>query len=55
MSTLHILWDESYIWGLLAVRAARLMQIPYVLLKSTDIVNGALEENAPKNAFCARG
>ena len=55
MSTLHILWDESYIWGLLAVRAARLMQIPYVLLKSTDIVNGALEEMRPKMLFVPGG
>ena len=48
MSTLHILWDESYIWGLLAVRAAKAMGIPYALIKSSDITQNILQNQRPK-------
>ncbi len=37
MSTLHILWDESHIWGLLALRAAKFMGIPHRLVLAKDV------------------
>lgn len=47
MSTLHILWDESYIWGLLAVRAAKAMNLPFRIIRAADILQGILKKTPP--------
>ena len=47
MSTLHILWDESYIWGLLAVRAAQAMNLPFRIIQAGDILQGVLKKTPP--------
>lgn len=47
MSTLHILWDESHIWGLLAWRAAESMGLPYRLVRAQEIADGLLSRNPP--------
>ena len=47
MAHVHILWDESHIWGLLAVRAARAMGIPHRLVRGKDIAEGLFERERP--------
>lgn len=47
MSTLHILWDESHIWGLLAWRAVESMGLPYRLVRAQEIADGLLSRNPP--------
>lgn len=47
MSTLHILWDESHIWGLLAWRAAKTMGLPYRLVRAQEIAGGLLASAPP--------
>ena len=47
MSTLHILWDESHIWGLLVWRAAEALGLPYRLVKGEEIAHGLLSCNPP--------
>ena len=44
---LHILWDHSEIWGLIAARAARVMGLPYRLARAADIASGLLERERP--------
>lgn len=44
---LHILWDESQIWGLIAARAARAMRLPHRLVRSADIAAGLLSRERP--------
>lgn len=39
---LFILWDHSYIWGLMAWRAATAMGLPHRLVKAQEIAQGAL-------------
>ena len=40
--TVFILWDSSFIWGLLALRALRLMKVNCCLVRGKDIAQGAL-------------
>ena len=44
---LHILWDDSHIWGLLAVRAARAMDLPHRLVRGRDVAQGLLARERP--------
>lgn len=37
-----LLWDESFLWGIMAVRALRKAALPFKLIKSEDIKKGAL-------------
>lgn len=41
-SPIAVLWDESHIWGLMALRALRVLDFPVRLLKGSDIAQGAL-------------
>ena len=47
MPMLHILWDASHIWGLLAARAARAMELPHRLVRGRDIAQGLFERERP--------
>jgi hypothetical protein len=42
MSSIHIYWDESHFWGLLAARALDAWGIPYRLVRGSEIAQGAL-------------
>lgn len=44
---LYILWDEAHIWGLIAWRAVRAMDLPYQLVKGKDIAHGVLSCKSP--------
>lgn len=44
---LHILWDESHIWGLMAIRAARIMGVPFRLARGREIAAGLLTRERP--------
>lgn len=41
-SSVHILWDASHIWGLMAWRALRALGVPSRLVKAKEIAQGAL-------------
>lgn len=47
MSKLYIMWDESQIWGVLAVRAAHAMRLPVRLVRAEDIAGGLLRRDRP--------
>ncbi len=47
MSSLHILWDESHIWGLLAWRAIRALGLPHRLVRGQEIAQGLLSRKPP--------
>lgn len=47
MPILHILWDDSHIWGLLAARAARAMELPHRLVRGDDIARGLFSRERP--------
>ena len=47
MSTLHILWDEAHIWGLLAVRAVRAFGVPHRIVSARQIAEGLLQREQP--------
>lgn len=47
MSTIHILWDESHLWGLLLWRAAEALGLPYRLIKGKEIAHGLLSCKPP--------
>ncbi|MCK9240672.1 BPL-N domain-containing protein [Desulfocurvus sp.] len=47
MSSIHIYWDESHIWGLLVWRALRALGLPHRLLRAREIAQGALSRNPP--------
>lgn len=42
-SAVHILWDASHIWGLMAWRALRALDVPARLVKAIEIAEGALQ------------
>ncbi|MDR2488528.1 MAG: biotin--protein ligase [Desulfovibrio sp.] len=44
---LHILWDDSHIWGLLAARAVRAMEIPHRLTRGAEIARGLFLHERP--------
>ena len=43
----YILWDRSYIWGLIAWRALTSMGVPHRLLKAASIAQEALSGKPP--------
>jgi len=47
MSSIHIYWDESHIWGLLIWRALRALGLPLRLVRATEIAQGVLSRNPP--------
>ncbi|ADU61760.1 MAG: biotin--protein ligase [Pseudodesulfovibrio sp.] len=42
MSSIHIYWDESHFWGLLAARALEAWGIPHRLVRGSEIADGVL-------------
>lgn len=52
-SSVHILWDASHIWGLMAWRALRALGVPSRLVKAKEIAQGALS-GKPGHAGGAR-
>jgi hypothetical protein len=42
MSSIHIYWDESHFWGLLAARALDAWGIPHRLVRGSEIAQGVL-------------
>ncbi len=42
MSSIHIYWDESHFWGLLAARALSAWKVPYRLVRGSEIADGVL-------------
>jgi len=42
MSSIHIYWDESHFWGLLAARALEAWGIPHRLVRGFEIADGVL-------------
>ncbi len=44
---LFILWDESYLWGLLVWRAMEALGLPYTLVKGHEIAHGLLSCKRP--------
>ncbi|MFV0422261.1 BPL-N domain-containing protein [Oleidesulfovibrio sp.] len=47
MSSIYILWDASYIWGLLAWRTAQSLSLPYRLVRGEEIAQGLLSGKPP--------
>lgn len=47
MSTLHLLWDSSSLWGLLAARAMSAFNIPHRIVRGSEIARGILEKEKP--------
>ena len=47
MSIVHILWDDSHIWGLLAARAAGVMELSHRLVRGRDIARGLFARERP--------
>jgi hypothetical protein len=44
---LHILWDDSHIWGILATRALRAMSIPFRLTRGKEVATGLFRRERP--------
>ena len=44
---LHILWDDSHIWGIIAARALRAMRIPFRLIRGKEVATGLLTRERP--------
>ena len=44
---LHLLWDASHIWGIIAARAARAMRIPFRLVRSREVAEGLFRRECP--------
>jgi hypothetical protein len=42
-SNVAFLWDESFLWGLMAYKALKKINLPFDLVRSADINNGALD------------
>ena len=42
MSSIHIYWDESHFWGLMAARALSAWGVPYRLVRGSEIADGVL-------------
>ena len=47
MSTLHILWDEAHIWGLLVVRAVRAFGVSHRIVSARQVAEGILQHEKP--------
>lgn len=39
-------WDESFLWGVMAYKALKNVNLPFDLVRSADIINGALDHYA---------
>lgn len=52
---LHILWDDSHIWGLLAARAAEAMDLPRRLIRADEVAGGILARERPSLLFVPGG
>ncbi len=46
MTGVALLWDESFLWGLMAYKALSAARLPFELVRSEDIKKGILEECA---------
>lgn len=44
LSDVALLWDESFLWGVMAYRALKAASLPFELIRSEDIRKGALAE-----------
>lgn len=44
---LHILWDDSHIWGIIAVHSLRAMRIPFRLVRGREVAEGLFECERP--------
>lgn len=58
MSSIHIYWDESHFWGLLAVRALSAWGVPHRLVRGSEIADGILSGKSgepPKLLFVPGG
>jgi len=42
-----LLWDESHFWGVLLIRALEQMEVPFHLLRSKEVADGALQSIRP--------
>lgn len=42
MTRVFVLWDDSHLWGLLVLRALRVLGVPHGILRAHDIAEGAL-------------
>jgi hypothetical protein len=47
MPLLHVLWDESHLWGLLVVRALLAWNLPFRLVRGEEVAQGALAAERP--------
>ncbi len=47
MAAVYLLWDESFLWGLLAWRALAAFGVPYQLVRGQDIAQGLLLSKPP--------
>ena len=41
-----LLWDESFLWGLMAYKALKNASLPFELIRAEDIRNGCLDKYA---------
>jgi len=44
---LHVLWDDSHIWGIMATRALRAMRIPFRLARGKEVAAGLFKQERP--------
>ncbi len=44
---IHILWDAAHIWGILALRAMRVLSVPHRLVKASEIAQRAFSCKPP--------
>jgi len=44
---LHILWDDSHVWGIIAARAVRAMDIPFRLIRGKEVAAGLFKRERP--------
>lgn len=52
---IYILWEESHLWGVLLLRTLRDMGLPFTLLNSVKISQGAMMRNPHENMLIAPG
>jgi len=54
-SLLHILWDDSHIWGIIAARAFRALRIPFRLTRGKEVAAGLLRREDTSMLFVPGG
>lgn len=47
MAGIHILWDDSHIWGLLVLKALQAWEIPARLVRGAEVAEGHLQTERP--------